>query len=172
MEKYLMSYKEFNRLVNEANNRWIQELEEDEFNRSTLSYEEYRKYLMKWFETMEDNILNHWEMFNKRHSKLPTHLLIDNDSVYKRFGNQKFIIIKNCYDDCFSFFNNEKELDILAMTISDNPQLCLSDPIIKLKEEDIEAIRQFVIKYKEKLGEFADGNGIFLEWYPKNFNYK
>jgi len=147
MEKYLMSYEEFNRLINE------------------YDYEN------------DCAVLEQWERFDKGDAELPTYLLIDTVESYKEFGNQKFIIIQNNYED--DHFDWQKGLDVLLMTISDNPQLYLSDAIVNLKEEDIEKIRQFVIKYKEKLEELADqtwidkGTSSYWKWYedfhkPKN----
>jgi len=108
----------------------------------------------------------------KKYSGLPVHLRIDDTSYYQyeEFGNQnkKFIIIQNNYDN--DDFDWQKGLDVLLMTISDDPQICLSDAVIKLKEEDIEIIRQFVIKYKEELKSFAEqtDNFDYDKWYNEN----
>jgi len=107
--------------------------------------------------------------FNKKYSGLPTHLSIDHISCYERYGkgNQKFIAIQNNYDEeCFDW---QKGLDVLLMTISDNPQMFLKNSEIKIKDEDIEIIKQFIVKYKNELEQFADQTGDYHQWYGKNF---
>ena len=130
-----------------------------------MSYEEFNRLINDDIE----NLFVGQEYFHKGDIGIPVHLLIDCVSYYKKFSNQKFIVIQNNYEN--DKFDWQKGLEVLLMTISDNPQMYLSDLNIKLKNEDIEIIRQFVIKYKEKLEEFADQTWIdnqtcyFHKWY-------
>jgi hypothetical protein len=138
MEKYLMSYEEYNHLINTD---------------------------------ATDTICYEFEFLSRSQSGLPVNILLDEELYYKNWGNgrQKFIMIQNNYKYKTHYKDN------LLMTISDDPQMYLSYSTIKIKESDIEKVRQFVIKYKKQLEKLANmkiDHCDFLEILDEEFGRK
>ena len=122
------------------------------------------KYLMSYKEynqLMHDNYDDLWQensLLHRKESGLPVNIFVAEYPYHKDYGDgkQKFIKIQNNYK--YKGHSN----DLLLMTISDNPQLYLSDAEINIKKTDINKIAKFIVKYKSYLEQIAEGEEFCL----------
>ena len=91
------------------------------------------------------------EMSNYKGKKynLPVNICVDGPRALKHGKRIKF---QNNYSEKFD------ETDLLTLTISEEPQLGKTLKKIRIKNRDIEKLKQWVILNKDILFQFADGN--------------
>ena len=93
--------------------------------------------------------LNEMSNYKGKKYNLPVNIWVDGPRTLKHGKRIKF---QNNYSEKFD------ETDLLTMTISEEPRLGKTFKKIKVKNRDIEKLKQWVILNKDILLQFADGN--------------
>ncbi len=111
---------------------------------------EYKKYTLKKLQylTFEEDFAFFWATIDRKYTGLPVDLRID------EIGSQRTPKLIHFSEPLLTFQNSYDGriyTDVLPMSLSQNPQVLEDDEFIKIKSEDVEAVRQFVSKHCELL---------------------
>lgn len=111
---------------------------------------EYKKYTLKKLQylTFEEDFAFFWATIDKKYTGLPVDLRLDEIGSLRKpkylHYSEPLLTFQNNYD-------NKAHFDVLPMSISKNPQVLEDEEFIKIKPEDVEAVRRFVINHYELL---------------------
>ena len=111
---------------------------------------EYKKYTLKKLQylTFEEDFAFFWATIDKKFTGLPVDLRID------EIGSQRTPELLHYSEPLLTFQNSYDGriyTDVLPMSISKNPQVLEDDEFIKIKSEDVEAVKQFVVQHHDLL---------------------
>lgn len=111
---------------------------------------EYKKYTLKKLQylTFEEDFAFFWATLDKKYTGLPVDLRLDEIGSLRKpkylHYSEPLLTFQNNYDAKAHF-------DVLPMSISKNPQVLEDEKYIKIKSEDVEAVKQFVINHYDLL---------------------
>lgn len=111
---------------------------------------EYQQYSLKELQylTFEEDYAFFWATLEKKYTGLPVDLRLDEIGCKRKpkylHYSEPLLTFQNNYDAKAHF-------DVLPMSISENPQVLEDAKYIKIKPEEVETIRQFVVKHYELL---------------------
>lgn len=111
---------------------------------------EYQQYNLKKLQylTFEEDYAFFWATIEKKYTGLPVDLRLDEIGCQRKpkylHYSEPLLTFQNNYDAKAHF-------DVLPMSISKNPQVLEDEKYIKIKSEDVEAVRQFVSKHYDLL---------------------
>ena len=111
---------------------------------------EYKNYSLKKLQymTFEEDYGFFWATVEKKYTGLPVDLRLD------EIGSQRKPKYLHYSEPLLTFQNNydaKAHFDVLPMSISENPQVLEDSQYIKIKSEDVEAVRQFVFRHYDLL---------------------
>ena len=111
---------------------------------------EYKKYTLKKLQylTFEEDFAFFWATIDKKYTGLPVDLRID------EIGSQRTPKLIHFSEPLLTFQNNyddKAHFDVLPMSISKNPQVLEDEKYIKIKSEDVKAVKQFVVQHHDLL---------------------
>lgn len=111
---------------------------------------EYKKYTLKKLQylTFEEDFAFFWATIDRKYTGLPVDLRID------EIGSQRTPKLIHFSEPLLTFQNSYDGriyTDVLPMSLSQNPQVLEDDEFIKIKSEDVEAVRQFVSQHDDLL---------------------
>ena len=114
---------------------------------------EYKKYSLKELQylTFEEDFAFFWASIDKKYTGLPVDLRLDEIGCKRKpkllHYSEPLLTFQNNYDAKAHF-------DVLPMSISENaqdPKVLEDIRYIKIKPEDVEVVRQFVVKHYDLL---------------------
>lgn len=111
---------------------------------------EYKKYSLKELQylTFEEDFAFFWATLDKKYTELPVDIRLDEIGILRKpkllHYSEPLLTFQNNYDDKAHF-------EVLPMSISKNPQVLEDEEFINIKPEDVEAVKQFVIKHYDLL---------------------
>ena len=111
---------------------------------------EYKKYTLKKLQylTFEEDFAFFWATIDKKYTGLPVDLRLDEIGSQRKpkylHYSEPLLTFQNNYD-------NKAHFDVLPMSLSQNPQVLEDEKYIKIKSEDVEAVRQFVVQHHDLL---------------------
>ena len=111
---------------------------------------EYKKYTLKKLQylTFEEDYGFFWATIDKKYTGLPVDLRLD------EIGSQRTPKYLHYSEPLLTFQNNydtKAHFDVLPMSISENPRVLEDEKYIKIKSEDVKAVRQFVVQHHDLL---------------------
>ena len=111
---------------------------------------EYQKYSLKELQymTFEEDFAFFWATLDKKYTGLPVDLRID------EIGSQRKPKYLHYSEPLLTFQNNydaKAHFDVLPMSIAQNPKVMEDEKYIKIKPEDVEAVKQFVVQHHDLL---------------------
>jgi len=106
---------------------------------------EYQNYSLKKLQylTFEEDFAFFWATLNKKYTGLPVDLRLD------EIGSQRTPELLHYSEPLLTFQNNyddKAHFDVLPMNIAQDPKVLEDSQYIKIRPEDLEAVRQFIIK--------------------------
>jgi len=104
----------------------------------------------EWHECPDEDSIYEMSNFMKAESGLPVNLWLDTAENYKRGGHWKRIKVQNNYGDKF------RNDDLFSITISDNPEIKPPNVKVKISNDDVEIIKNFIKTNKDLLLKLAD----------------
>ena len=111
---------------------------------------EYQQYNLKKLQylTFEEDYAFFWATIEKKYTGLPVDLRLDEIGSLRKpkylHYSEPLLTFQNNYD-------NKAHFDVLPMSISENPRVLEDEKYIKIKSEDVEAVKQFIIKHYDLL---------------------
>ena len=111
---------------------------------------EYQQYTLKKLQylTFEEDYGFFWATIDKKYTGLPVDLRLDEIGCQRKpkylHYSEPLLTFQNNYD-------TKAHFDVLPMSISENPRVLEDEKNIKIKSEDVEAVRQFVINHYDLL---------------------
>lgn len=113
----------------------------------SLSGDKLTLYQLQWM-TFEEDYAFFWATIDKKYTGLPVDLRLD------EVGSQRTPKLIHFSEPLLTFQNSYEGriyTDVLPMSISKNPKVLEDEKYINIKPEDIEAVRQFIIKHYDLL---------------------
>lgn len=111
--------------------------------------EQISKYSLKELQymTFEEDYAFFWATIDKKYTGLPVNLRID------EIGCERLSTLICFSEPLLTFQNNydNRFWDILPMSISQNPKVLEDEKYIQIKPEDVEAVRDFIMKHYDLL---------------------
>lgn len=108
----------------------------------SLSGDKLTLYQLQWM-TFEEDFAFFWAYLYKKYTGLPVDIRLDEIGILRKpkllHYSKPLLTFQNNYDDKAHF-------DVLPMSISKNPKVLEDEKFINIKPEDLEAVRQFIIK--------------------------
>ncbi len=102
---------------------------------------------IQWM-TFEEDYAFFWATLDKKYTGLPVDLRLDEIGSLRKpkylHYSEPLLTFQNHYD-------NKAHFDVLPMSISKNPQVLEDEEFIKIKSEDVEAVRRFVVQHHDLL---------------------
>ena len=102
---------------------------------------------LQWM-TFEEDYAFFWATLERKYTGLPVDIRLDEIGCLRKpkllHYAKPLLTFQNNYDHRIYF-------DILPMSIARNPKVLEDEKYIKIKPEDVEAVRQFVIKHYDLL---------------------
>ena len=112
----------------------------------SLSGDKLTLYQLQWM-TFEEDYAFFWAYLYKKYTGLPVDLRLDELGCQRGHElvhfSRPLLTFQNTYDD--------RIWVPLPMSISLNPKVLEDEKYIRIKSEDVEAVRQFIIKHYELL---------------------
>ena len=111
---------------------------------------EYKKYTLKKLQylTFEEDFAFLWATIDKKYTGLPVDLRLDEIGSQRTpkliYFSEPLLTFQNSYD-------GRIYTDVLPMSLSQNPRVLEDDEFIKIKPEDVEAVKQFVVQHHDLL---------------------
>lgn len=112
----------------------------------SLSGDKLTLYQLQWM-AFEEDYAFFWATIDKKYTGLPVDLRLDEIGCQHGHGvlhySRPLLTFQNAYDN--------RIWTILPMSISKNPKVLEDEEYIHIKPEDVEAVRQFIIKHYDLL---------------------
>ena len=111
---------------------------------------EVSKYSLKELQYMvfEEDFAFFWATIDKKYTGLPVDIRLD------EIGSQRTPKLIHFSEPLLTFqnnYDNKAHFDVLPMSLSQNPRVLEDDEFIKIKPEDVEAVKQFVVQHHDLL---------------------
>lgn len=100
------------------------------------------------YRSQDEDELMEYVYLSKERTGLPMDCFADDDGSFKLHNHPLWFYVTNGY---------EPSLDVLPFSVSDSPEIMISNPALHLSDNDISQVKEFIIANKHMIVDLANG---------------